>query len=323
MKKVLGAVLACGLLLSGCSSSNTGKKNKSEVKIGVIQFVQHDALDASYKGFKEEVEKAGYKIDDKNVKNASGETSNCETIASQLVNDRSDLIYAIATPAAQAVANKTKDIPIVVSAVTDPATSKLVKSNSKPDTNVTGASDLTPVKEQMELLKKLMPKAKNVGILYNGSESNSEFQAKIAIKEAKALGFTTVSKTVSDSNDVQAVTDSFAGKVDAVYIPTDNLLAANMPTVIQSTNASKIPVIVGEKNMVTHGGLATYGIDYNALGHLAGKQAVSILEGKEKPQTMPIKYLKASDCELSINKKQAERFGISIPEDLKKQVKYI
>ena len=154
MKKVLSGLLVAGLMLTGCGGGSA-TKSKSDVKISVIQYMQHDALDATLKGFKDELAKNGYNKDKIVVKNASGDASNCETIAEQLVNSNPDLIYAIATPAAQAVAKKTQDIPVVVSAVTDPASAKLVKSNKKPGTNVTGASDLTPVADQMKLLKQL------------------------------------------------------------------------------------------------------------------------------------------------------------------------
>ncbi len=322
MKKLLSALLACGMILTGCGST-TSTTDKSKVKIGVIQYMQHDALDAAYKGFKQALVKAGYKASNITYKNASGESSNCETIADQLVNDGNDLIYAIATPAAQAVAKKTKDIPIVVCAVTDPASAKIVKTNKKPGNNVTGASDLTPVAEQIKLLKQLLPNAKTVAIMYAGNESNSEYQANIAKKEITKNGLKYIVKTVSDSNDIQAVTDSIVGKADAVYIPTDNLLASNMPTVVQTTNANKIPVIVGEEGMAKKGGLATYGINYLNLGKLAGQQAVKILEGKSKPATMPIEYLSASDCVLTINKTEVTKLGVTVPASLDKKATYV
>ena len=304
MKKFVCGLMAVGLALTGCGSQSS-TKDKADVKIGVIQYMQHDALDASYKGFKDTLVKAGYKASNITLKNASGENSNCETIAESLVNDGNDLIYAIATPAAQAVVKKTKDIPVVVSAVTDPAGSKLVKSNKKPGGNVTGASDLTPVKEQIKLLKQIMPNAKTVAVMYAGNESNSEIQGKMAVV-----------KTVSESNEIQSVTDSIVGKADALYIPTDNLLASNIPAVVKVTDQAKIPLIVGEEGMCTKGGLATYGIDYYNLGSIAGKQAIKILTGKGNPATMPIEYLKASDCKLKVNKAQMEKLGIKVPQEV-------
>ena len=306
MKKFVCGLMAAGLALTGCGSQSS-TKDKADVKIGVIQYMQHDALDASYKGFKDALVKAGYKESNITLKNASAES---------LVNDGNDLIYAIATPAAQAVVKKTKDIPVVVSAVTDPAGSKLVKSNEKPGGNVTGASDLTPVKEQIKLLKQIMPNAKTVAVMYAGNESNSEIQGKMAVKEIKNQGMTPLVKTVSESNEIQSVTDSIVGKADALYIPTDNLLASNIPAVVKVTDQAKIPVIVGEEGMCTKGGLATYGIDYYNLGSIAGKQAIKILTGKGKPATMPIEYLKASDCKLKVNKAQMEKLGITIPQEV-------
>lgn len=320
MKKFLSAMLVTGIALSGCSSK-TASKSKKDVKIGVIQYMQHDALDAAYKGFKDELVKQGYSAKNITYKNASGDASNCETIADQLVNAQPDLIYAIATPAAQAIAKKTKDIPVVVSAVTDPASAKLVKSNKKPGTNVTGASDLTPVAEQMKLLKQLLPKAKTVAVMYTGSEANSEFQANIAVKAAKANGLTPVRKTVSDSNDIQSVAQSI--KTDACYIPTDNLLAANIPAVTQTLNEAKIPLICGEASMVKNGGLATYGIEYTALGKIAGQMAYKILAKGAKAQTMPVEYESAKDCLLTINKTNAKKIGVKVPAALDKKAQYV
>lgn len=321
MKKTLAALLAGGMVLTGCSSSSSSTKSKADMKIGVIQYMQHDALDASYKGFKNVLVKQGYSAKNITYKNASGDASNCETIADQLVNASPDLIYAIATPAAQAVAKKTKDIPIVVCAVTDPASSKLVKSNKKPGTNVTGASDLTPVAEQMKLLKQLVPSAKSVAVMYTGSEANSEFQADLAVKAAKSNGLTPVRKTVSDSNDIQSVAQSI--KQDVCYIPTDNLLAANVPAVTQALNEAKIPLICGEEGMVSNGGLATYGINYTNLGKMAGNMAVKILSGKAKASTMAIEYLAAKDCKLTINKTQVKNLNITVPSSLKKSATYV
>ena len=154
--------------------------NKEKVlKIGVIQLVEHSALDANYKGFVDGLAEAGY-VDGKNIKidyqNAQGEQANCVTIAQKLINDHDDLIFAIATPAAQAVANLTQDIPVLISSVTDPESAKLVASNAAPGNNVTGTSDLTPCAAQIKLLKKIVPNAKTVGMLFCSSEQNSYFQ---------------------------------------------------------------------------------------------------------------------------------------------------
>jgi len=255
-------------------------------KIGVCQLVHHDALDAAYKGFVDGLKEAGFE-EGKNLKidyqNAQGEQSNCATIASKLVNDQDDLILAIATPAAQAVANATTDIPIVVTAVTDPAESGLAESNEAPGMNVTGTSDLNPIEEQMNLLVKLVPDAKKVAVLYCSSETNSKIQADLAKTAGEALGLEVTDATVSNSNEIQQVVQSLVGKVDAIYAPTDNMIAAGMATVAMVANENKIPVICGESGMVEAGGLATYGIDYYELGKLSGAQAAKILNGESTP----------------------------------------
>lgn len=334
MKKVLSIVIAAILILgvsAGCSgNSNTPAENQQEtsagapeaaasdkmLKIGVVQLVEHPALDASYQGFVDGLAKAGYE-DGKNItidyQNAQGEQANCNTIASKLVNDKNDLILAIATPAAQAVANATTEIPIVITAVTDPEDAKLVDSNEAPGRNVTGTSDRTPCAEQIELLTKLMPEAKTVGMLYCSSESNSKLQVDLAKAAAEKLGLSTAEYTVSNSNEIQQVVESMMGKVDAIYVPTDNMIAAGMTTVSMIATENKIPIIGAESNQVDNGALATYGLSYYDLGVLTAEQAVKILEGA-KPAEMPIAYL--SKFELSVNDKIAEALGITIPEGL-------
>ena len=328
MNILLKVLVASSLVISavGCGSeSAAGQKSDSSTenyKIGVIQLVEHAALDATYQGFVDGLKEAGLE-DGKNItidyQNAQGDQSNCQTIATKLVNDRSDLILAIATPAAQAVANTTKDIPILVTAVTDPADSKLVASNGVPGGNVTGTSDLTPVKEQIGLISQIVPEAKTVGLVYCSSEANSKFQIQIAKQEAEALGLQTIEATVSNSNEIQQVLQSLVGKVEVIYIPTDNMLAAGMATVAQVTVPAGIPVICGESGMVENGGTATYGINYYNLGKLTAKQAVEILKEGKKPAEMPIEY--SSECDLVLNKESAEEMGIQLPQDLLDQVK--
>ena len=212
-------------------------------------------------------------------------------------------------------------IPILVTAVTDPADAKLVKSNKKPGTNVSGTSDLTPVAKQMNLLKELIPNAKKVAMLYCSAEANSKFQVGLAKKEAKKLGLTTVDATVSESSEIRQVVESLKGKVDAIYSPTDNMIAAGINTVSMVANEAKIPFIVAEEGMCTGGGLATYGVNYYKLGQQTAKQAVKILEGKAEPKDMPIEYQENAD--LIINKDTVKTLGIKIPEKLKKEAKMV
>lgn len=322
MKKAAKIVLFAfaAVMMAGNVSAFGGKKKKdSTVKIGIVQLVEHPALDKNYQGFIDGLKEAGY-VDGKNIKidyqNAQGEQANCVTIAQKFVNGRYDLIFAIATPAAQAVANLTKKIPILVSSVTDPASARLVKSNEKPGTNVTGTSDLTPCAAQIDLIKKIVPNAKTVGIMYCSSEQNSEFQAKLAEAQCKKVGLNYIEATVSNSNEIQQVTQSLVGKVDVIYAPTDNMLAAGMATVSKVATDNKIPTIVGEDGMVQSGGLATFGIDYYELGKQTAKMAAEVLQGKKAPKDMPIQYLEK--CEFSYNKGTLEKLGITLPSDLVK-----
>lgn len=260
-----------GALAAACAAALvTGCNEKSgKTRIGIIQYVEHPALDANYHGFVDGLKEAGF-VDGQNIaidyQNAQAEQANCVTIANKFVNDGDDLIFAIATPAAQAVATLTTRIPILVSSVTDPESAKLVKSNKMPGTNVSGTSDLTPVAAQIQLLKKLVPDARRVGLLFCSSEANSIFQVELAKEECMKNGLLFVEGAVSNSNEIQQVAQSLVGKVDAFYAPTDNMIAAGMANVVMVANEAKIPVICGEDGMVQSGGLATYGIDYYQLG---------------------------------------------------------
>ena len=315
MKNII--IILSIILLSFSVSCSKSKSSDSKFKIGILQLVEHAALDEASQGFIDGLKEAGYE-DGKNLiidyQNAQGEQANCITIAQKFINDRSDLILAVATPAAQAVANLTKDIPILITAVTDPADAKLVADNNLPGGNVTGTSDLTPVREQMDLLKRLIPNAKRVAFLYNSSEQNSKFQVDIARKKAEEIGLTTRDATITNPNEIQQIVQNLVGKVDAIYVPTDNMVSAGMPTVISITEPAKIPIICGEEGMLKAGGLATYGINYYELGKLTSTQAVSILKGDKKTSEMPIEYLQKFD--LVVNTNMIESIGLTIPESL-------
>lgn len=280
-------------------------------KIGLLQLVQHEALDKCNEGFIAALDASGisYEVDQQN---AAGDTPTCTTIAQKFVNDGDDLIFAIATGAAQACAAETEDIPIVLTAVTDPAGSGLVDTNEAPGGNVTGSSDLTPVAKQIELLTQILPKAKSVGILYCSAESNSEIQAQLAHEACEAAGLTATDYTVATSNDIQTVVESMVGNVDVIYAPTDNVIAAGMPTVAMIANANGLPTIVGEEGMCTAGGLATYTIDYTELGKVAGEMAVKILTEGASPAEMSIEYYPDDKLRLVVNEETAAELGIDL-----------
>ena len=307
-------LLSCGQSSKGSNAGNqmtTGSSGQKTFKIGVLQLVQHNALDLSYKGFIDYLDeiKMDYTVD---YQNASGEQSACETIAEKFANDGLDLCYAIATPAAQSVVAHVEGVPVVASAVTDPAASGLCVSNDNPRGMFTAASDLTPVDAQFDLLVELLPNAKNVGILYCSAEANSKIQSNMAIDSAKIRGLNATEYTVVNSNDIQTVVESMIGKVDVIYVPTDNVIAAGFDTVAAICNENKIPTIVGEESMVDKGGLATYGIDYYSLGKIAGQLAEEILINNIKAGDIPVRYLDSSSCTKKINEETARLLGIEV-----------
>ena len=326
LKLILGSLMSL-ILLASCGgggqdqpATEAPEETSSDIKrIGVIQLVEHESLDQAYKGFIDGLSEKGY-TEGENLEldfnNAQGDQSNTTTIAQKLVNDQPDLIFAIATPAAQAVANQTTEIPVVITAVTDPQLAGLVDSNEAPGGNITGTSDLTPVKEQINLIKEISPEANSVGILYTSSEDNSILQAELAVEAAEEAGLTAEEFTVSKTEDIMAVTQSLVGKVDAVYIPTDNLLAANIPAVSQILTPAGIPLIVGATGMMEEGALATKGLDYYELGKQTADMAIRVLEG-EDPATMAIEYQENSA--LYMNQKIIDELGIEIPESVLEQ----
>ena len=321
--KAVAAVIAAIALTTACSSGTTEETTEETTestestgdgttyKIGVLQFTQHAALDKTNEGFIAALDDAGinYEIDQQN---ASNDQSTCQTIAEKLVNDGNDLIYAIATPAAQAVAGLTKDIPVVISAVTDPAESGLVADNNAPGGNVTGVSDLTPIKEQIDLLKQLIPDAQTIGVLYCSAESNSAIQAEMTREACEALGMEAIDYTVSNTNEIQTVVESMVGKVDAIYAPTDNTIANGMATVGMIASDNGLPVFAGDSGMVEAGGIATYAVDYYQLGYMAGEMAVDILVNGTDPAEMPIGYLPTEKYELTINEDMAAKVGVDV-----------
>ena len=323
MKKLLAVTLGLLFLLGlvGCGKQETGTTTagdggKKAVKISIVQIVEHPALDAAREGFLETLKKNGYE-EGKNLtvdyQNAQGDQTILQSIAQKFATDKPDMVLAIATPSAQAMAGASKDIPILITAVTDPVEAKLVNSAEKPGTNVTGTNDMNPIKDQFDMLKKIVPNAKKVGVIYNAGEVNSQVQVKIAKEVAANLGLEIIEATVTGTADVMQAAQSLMGKVEAIYIPTDNTVVSAAQTVIQVTDQNKIPVFAGESGAIEKGGLATIGINYKNLGQQTGEMALRIIDGA-KPQDMPIESQKNFD--IIINKKNADLIGITIPEEI-------
>lgn len=317
IKCVALGMVAFGLLASaGCGGSQQAAGEKT-YKIGVVQLVEHGALDEANRGFVDGLKERGYEVG-KNVKldqqNAQADQSNLQNIVQRFVSDKVDLICAIATPSVQSAANVTKEIPIVGTAVTDYVSAKVAQSNEKPGGNVTGTSDLSPIADQIDLLMKLYPNAKTIGTIYSSSEINSEIQVKAMKEYAASKGLTVRVATISTVNDIQQAAQSIVGEVDVFYEPSDNIIASAMPTLASVTDPAGKGIICAVPTMVQAGGLATYGIDYYKLGVQTGAMAADILEGKRKPADMPIET--AHELMLVINKKNAEKIGLTIPDDI-------
>ncbi len=322
---VIGTLFLGGSVLTGCSSNNSKSESSSNkvVNIGISQLVEHPALDATRKGFIDGLSSKGFKDGEKikiDFQNAQGDIPTAQTIASNFVSNKKDLILAIATPSAQAAYNSTKSIPILVTAVTDPVKSGLVKSLNKPDTNVTGTSDALPMDKQFELMKKLNPNCKKIGMLYNTSEANSEIQVASAKEQAAKMNLEIVPVGITSSNDLSQSLNSLLSKIDVLYTPTDNLVASSMSIISSKCIEKKIPVIGAEKAHVDAGALATEGIDYYKLGFQTGLMAVDIINGK-KPNDMAIQTLK--ETKLIINEDTAKKLNITIPDDLKSKAELV
>jgi putative tryptophan/tyrosine transport system substrate-binding protein len=329
MKKSLAVLLSGAmLLLAACGGSNdqvSGEKKEKTVKIGITQIVEHPSLDAAREGFIEALKDAGYE-EGKNLKidyqNAQGDMNNNASIAQKFVSNKSDLILAIATASAQAAVQATKDIPVLFTAITDPVGAELVQSMEKPGGNATGTSDTHPdaIKNTIGAIKKFIPDAKKVGIIYNNGEPNSVVNVKNAKEALEAEGLQVVETTISASTEVKQAAESMVGRVDVLYIPKDNTVVAALESVITVANDKDIPMFVGEGDSVKRGAFASYGLDYHDLGYTTGKMAVEILEGK-KPSDIPVGY--PENLELVINKKAAEEEGITLTDEMIKDAKIV
>ena len=305
--------LAMGAL-AGCGGEKKEVAKKDKFNVGIVQIVEHAALDVASKGFVDGMAAKGYK-EGENVtydrQNAQADQSNLHTIAQHFINKKVDLICAVATPAAQVVANATQDIPIVATAVTDYEAAKLIKSNAKPETNVTGTSDMNLVEAQLDLILKLVPATKTVGVIYNSSEINSQVQVDLLKGFAKDRKVEIKEATVNNVNDIQQAARSLIGKVEAIYVPTDNVLASAMPALAMVTEEAKLPVVSGWDDA---NGIATIAIDYYKLGVQTGEMAADILSGKAKPQDMPIQT--QNEFTVIVNEANAKKIGLTIPKEI-------
>lgn len=316
MSLILVGVVGISLLTACSKNSNTDIKT-----IGITQLVEHPSLDKARNGFIKALEDKGYK-DGKNIKidyqNAQNDMLTTQTIANKFVSDKKDLIYAVSTPSAQAAYNSTKDIPILITAVTDPVAAGLVKSLDKPEGNLSGTSDYISIDKNLELIKTLVPKAKTIGVLYSTSEVNSKIQVEMLKKYASKNNYKVVEKGISSSNEINQAISSLSKNIDVLYVPTDNLIVSSMPIVSKIATDNKIPVIASEDGSVKSGALACQGIDYEKLGYKTGEIAVKVLNG-EKVSNIPISTL--DDTQIIINEDVLNLLSMKKPND--KDIVYI
>ena len=315
VRKLLAPLLVVGILLTSLISLHQLKadKKKDVFRIGISQFITHQSLDATREGFVDELAKQGY-LEGENIEidlqNAQGEQRNLKTISQQLA-ESSDVVLAIATPSAQSLANTTQTTPVIFSAVTDPVSAKLVESREHPGGNVTGTSDQSSdaISTQINLIKKVLPKAKTIGILYTQSEPNSVVQKDEAKRLLEEKGFTVVEKTILDSNNVKAAAESLMTEVDMVFVPTDNIISSTMETVKQVSIKHKVPVFGGSTEMIAVGGLYNYGTNYEELGRQTARMLIRVLKG-EKPENIAVEL--PEKLELHTNQEMADALGIDI-----------
>lgn len=313
MKKLMMILFIFALLLTGCSEAKTSDK----VKIGVIQWGEHPALDDALTGFKNGLNDLGLSDQvELVVKNANDDASNANMMVDQLLGDKVSLIYAIATPAAQAAmaGADTLGVPVIFNAVTDAVSAGLVESNEMPGGVVTGVSDLAPLDAQLALIKEFLPQAQNIGVLYNTGEDNSLHLIETLEDKVGSHELTLLTQGVSSAQEIEFATQSLASKVDAFYIITDNLIAKATSQVVGVANENKIPVFMAEAGQFEYGILASDSISYLKLGQEAASMAHEILFNNVNPAEIPVVSGGATD--LLVSQTVAEFLGLEIPESV-------
>ena len=292
MKRKLFAVLCIMMMVISMTAC---QKKEDKYVIGICQLVTHDALDAATKGFKDAlIAEFGDKVVFKE-QNAANDIPTCSTIANTFVAENVDLIMANATPALQAAANATDSIPVLGTSVTEYGVALSIDNFSGTvGTNVSGTSDLAPLKDQAAMVKAWFPEAKNVGLLFCSAEPNSQYQVTVMEQELTALGYTCTRYSFTDTNDVAQVTQNAAANSDVIYVPTDNTVASNAALIDGICQPAKVPVIAGEEGICKIAGVATLSISYYDLGVATGQMAIKILKGEANIAEMPIEYATAT-----------------------------
>ena len=327
MKKIIAVLLAVVMVmaLAACGATQpaettgtapqTNGQNAEAQKytIGICQLVPHEALDAATQGFKDAVVEA---LGEENVvfeeQNAAGDTATCNSIVTGFVNDDVDLIMANATPALQAAAAATGDIPVLGTSVTEYGVALDIDNfTGTVGTNVSGTSDLAPLDQQADMITEWFPEAQNVGLVYCSAEANSQYQVDMVKQLLETKGLTATLYPFADSNEMQAVVQKAADESDVIYVPTDNTVAASTGIVDDICQPAGVPVIAGEEGVCKGCGVATLSISYYDLGVATGKMAVKILTGEADVAQMPIEYAPATK---KYNVAICEALGLTAPE---------
>lgn len=323
MKSILTLTLTTALILTGCAPAPAApaapapEAPAEKIAIGITQIVEHPSLDLIRQGILDGLKDNGF-ADGQQIAvdyaNAQGNMENTQLIAQKFESDKKKLVIAITTPSGQAAKNNVKSCPVIFSAVTDPAGAGLV------DKNITGVSDMTPIDQQLELMKALLPNAKTIGMIYNSSEQNSVIQVELTKEKAKAMGLAVEAVAITNANELPLALDALLGKVDVMYTHIDNTLASAYGVIIEKANAKKVPVLGAVEDYVKQGAIATQGIDNYKVGYQTGIMAARVLKG-EDVNSIPFETLKETD--LIINEKALASFGITVPAELKAKAKAI
>ena len=316
---------AMALSMAACGASNNGGTDTQTpagtdagagaqtYNVGIVQLVEHDALDAATKGFRDALTDALGDAVSFDEQNAQNDSNTCATIVNGFVSTGVDLIMANATPALQAAAAGTSDIPILGTSVTEYGVALEIDGfNGTVGGNISGTSDLAPLDQQAAMIAEWFPEAKNVGLIYCSAEPNSQYQVDMVKAELEKLGYTATLYAFSDSNDLSAVCTTAAGASDVIYVPTDNTVAANTGIIDNICRPAKIPVVAGEEGIARGCGVATLSISYYELGRTTGEMAVKILTGEADVSAMPIEYYPNPVKEY--NPDIASALGVTIPE---------
>lgn len=322
MKKVFRVIAVLLVLVGGAIFVEERSSIEGRLPtVGLLQLVSHPALDDIKKGTIDALAEEGF-IDGESMtlifQNAEGDQNNLSTMSQMFVREDADVMIGIATPAVQALANASTNIPIVMGAVTDPVNAGLIEDLEHPGGNISGVSDRTPIKEQLDLMQEILPDVEKIGIIYSTAEDNSRKQSEQATEYMQSIGIEPVVATISSTNDLAQVATQLLTQVDAVWVGTDNMIASAFPTLVEIANRTKTPIFPVVDTMVEQGGLATIGLNQYNLGYLTGKMTARVLKG-EKISEMPVEF--PSELDLIVNEAQANKLGIHLPDNVREKVK--